>query len=60
MSGLLTRLWLAEEGQDIAEYAVILALILVMVLGVTRLIGSHAGEVFSRVANAIQGTREGE
>ena len=60
MSGLLTRLWLAEEGQDIAEYAVILALILVMVLGVTRLIGSHAGEVFSRVANLIQGTREGE
>jgi len=60
MSGLLTRLWIAEEGQDIAEYAVILALILVMVLGVTRLIGSHAGEVFSRVANLIQGTREGE
>ena len=60
MSSLLTRLWLAEEGQDIAEYAVILALILVMVLGVTRLIGSHAGEVFSRVANLIQGTREGE
>ena len=60
MSGLLTRLWIAEEGQDIAEYAVILALILVMVLGVTRLIGSHSGEVFSRVANLIQGTREGE
>lgn len=58
MSVLLTRLWLAEEGQDIAEYAVILAVILVTVVGVTQLIGSHVGEVFSRVANAIQGARE--
>jgi Flp pilus assembly pilin Flp len=58
MSGLLTRLWLAEEGQDIAEYAVILAVVLVMVVGVTQLIGSHASEVFSRIANSIQGARE--
>jgi len=48
------RLWRDEEGQDIAEYAVMLAVILVIVLGTVRLIGSNANNVFSSVASSIQ------
>jgi len=50
----LTRFWRDEEGQDIAEYAVMLAVILVIVVGTIRLIGSNANNVFSSVASSIQ------
>ena len=50
----LWRLLRKEEGQDIAEYAVMLAVILVIVVGTVRLIGSHANNVFSNVASSIQ------
>ena len=50
----LRKLWLGEEGQDIAEYAVMLAVILVIVVGTIRLIGSNANNVFSQVASSIQ------
>jgi Flp pilus assembly pilin Flp len=43
-----------EEGQDIAEYAVMLAVILVIVIGTIRLIGGNANNVFSQVASGIQ------
>ncbi len=46
-------LWRNEEGQDIAEYAVMLAVILVIVIGTIRLIGGNANNVFSAVANSI-------
>jgi Flp pilus assembly pilin Flp len=51
---ILYRLWWEDEGQDIAEYAVMLAVILVIVVGTVRLIGSSANNVFSSVASAIQ------
>lgn len=47
------RLWLQDEGQDIAEYAVMLAVILVIVVGTIRLIGGNANNVFSSVASSI-------
>lgn len=50
----LLRLWNDEQGQDIAEYAVMLAVILVIVVGTIRLIGSNANNVFSNVASSIQ------
>ena len=43
-----------ESGQDIAEYAVMLAVILVIVVGTIRLIGSNANNVFSQVGSSIQ------
>ena len=43
-----------EQGQDIAEYAVMLAVILVIVVGTIRLIGSNANTVFSQVASSVQ------
>ena len=46
--------WLDEEGQDIAEYAVMLAVILVIVVGTVRLIGSNASNAFSQVGSALQ------
>jgi Flp pilus assembly pilin Flp len=47
-------LWHEEQGQDIAEYAVMLAVILVIVVGTIRLIGSNSNNVFSSVASSIQ------
>jgi Flp pilus assembly pilin Flp len=47
-------LWPDERGQDIAEYAVMLAVILVLVVGTIRPIGSNANNVFSEVASSIQ------
>lgn len=43
-----------ERGQDIAEYAVMLAVILVLVVGTVRLVGSNANNAFSTVASALQ------
>jgi Flp pilus assembly pilin Flp len=54
MSNVLRKLWREDEGQDIAEYAVMLAVILVIVVGTIRLIGSNANNVFSSVASSIQ------
>jgi len=50
----LNSVWKDESGQDIAEYAVMLAVILVIVVGTIRLIGSNANTVFSQVGSAIQ------
>jgi len=53
MTKFLNRLWSEEEGQDIAEYAVMLAVILVIVVGTIRLIGGNANNVFSSVSSSI-------
>ncbi len=54
MNQIIRRLVYDEQGQDIAEYAVMLAVILVIVVGTIRLIGSNANNVFSQVASSIQ------
>ena len=54
MKNLLCNLWREDQGQDIAEYAVMLAVILVIVVGTIRLVGSQANNVFSNVASSIQ------
>jgi Flp pilus assembly pilin Flp len=51
---LLRRAWSGERGQDIAEYAVMLAVILVLVVGTIRLIGTNANNAFSAAASALQ------
>ncbi|HEX8814152.1 MAG TPA: hypothetical protein VF753_01505 [Terriglobales bacterium] len=55
MTTFLRKLWSQDEGQDIAEYAVMLAVILVLVVGTISLIGSNANNAFSAVASAISG-----
>jgi len=54
MNSFLRSLWHDDQGQDIAEYAVMLAVILVIVVGTIRLVGSNANNVFSSVGSAIQ------
>jgi Flp pilus assembly pilin Flp len=54
VASFLRKLWQEENGQDVAEYAVMLAVILVIVVGTVRLIGSNANNVFSNVASSIQ------
>lgn len=52
---LFRRVWNDDRGQDIAEYAVMLAVILVIVVGTIRLVGSQANNIFSETASAIGG-----
>ena len=54
MVQFLRNIWADEQGQDIAEYAVMLAVILVLVIGTVRLIGSNGNNVFSQVASSVQ------
>ena len=54
MFNLPLYLWNDDSGQDIAEYAVMLAVILVVVIGTIRLVGSNANNVFSSVASSVQ------
>ena len=54
MTTFLQRLSMDDEGQDIAEYAVMLAVILVIVVGTLRLVGSNANNAFSTVASSLQ------
>lgn len=53
MARFLHQLWSDERGQDVAEYAVMLAVVLVIVVGTIRLIGGNANNVFSSVASSI-------
>lgn len=53
MSRFLHQLWCEDRGQDVAEYAVMLAVVLVIVVGTIRLIGTNANNVFSSVASSI-------
>ncbi len=54
MFQIVRRLWSDDAGQDIAEYAVMLAVILVLVVGTVRLIGTNANNAFSNVASSLQ------
>ena len=53
MKKFVRSLWSNQEGQDIAEYAVMLAVILVIVVGTIRLVGTNANNVFSSVASSV-------
>ena len=53
MTELLRKIWQDDEGQDIAEYAVMLAVILVIVVGTIKLVGTQAN-IFSQTASSPQ------
>jgi len=55
MTGIFRRLWFEDDGQDIAEYAMMLAVVLIIVLGTIRLIGGNSSNVFSSVGSSIGG-----
>jgi Flp pilus assembly pilin Flp len=54
VAGTIREILSSEDGQDIAEYAVLLALILILVIGAVRLLGENANGTLSRVADALQ------
>jgi len=53
MLHVIVRLFAQEDGQDIAEYAIMLAVVLAIVVGTIRLIGANANNVFSEVASSV-------
>jgi Flp pilus assembly pilin Flp len=53
MGAFVHRIWSEDQGQDIAEYAVMLAVILVLVVGTIRLVGSNANTAFSSAASSV-------
>jgi len=54
MTNVVGRMWNDDQGQDVAEYAVMLAVILVIVIGTLKLIGGKSNNVFSQVASALE------
>ena len=56
----LLTLWSNDDGQGITEYAVMLALILVLVIGTVQLVGGKANQVFSSAASSLQPNRDEE
>jgi Flp pilus assembly pilin Flp len=54
MTEVLRKVWQQDEGQDVAEYAVMLAVIVTIAIGTVRLIGTHAGSVMASIGSAIQ------
>jgi Flp pilus assembly pilin Flp len=54
VAGTIHEILSSEDGQDIAEYAVLLVLILMLVIGAVRLLGENANGTLSRVADAFQ------
>jgi len=53
VTNIIRQLWAEDGGQDVAEYAVMLAVILVIVIGTVRLIGTNANNVFSQVGSQL-------
>ena len=53
MKQLLRTLWADESGQDVAEYAVMLAVILVLVIATVKAIGTNADKTFTNTSNAL-------
>ena len=51
---MLSALWKDESGQDIAEYAVMLAVVLALVVATVRMIGHSSDTIFSEVGSALQ------
>jgi Flp pilus assembly pilin Flp len=54
MINVVRKIWKDDRGQDIAEYAVMLALVLLFVVGTIKLAGSNANNAFSSVASSLQ------
>lgn len=53
MINRIHQLWSEDSGQDVAEYAVMLAVILVIVIGTVKLIGGNANNVFNQVGSSL-------
>jgi Flp pilus assembly pilin Flp len=50
----LRALWYENDGQDVAEYGIMLVVLMIIVIGTVRLIGANTSNVFSSVSSAIR------
>lgn len=55
MKDILCSAWLKEGGQDVAEYALLLATILAIVVASVTAIGTQANVVFNTIKSALGG-----
>jgi len=54
----LRKIWSCDEAQGIAEYAIMFAAILLIVIGVLRLLGAATNDLFSTVARIFSPDRD--
>ena len=54
MKPFFQYLWTDQKGQDVAEYAIMLAVVLVIVMGTVRVIGASASNTFSQIGSSLQ------
>lgn len=52
--GMVKRLWTDSDGQGVAEYAMMMAVVLTLLIAMIQLIGLRATDIFTHVASAIQ------
>ncbi len=53
MLHMLRQLWIQDDGQDVAEYALMLAVVLLIVVASVSAIGTNANTVFNSVASQL-------
>ncbi len=53
MLELLRHVWIDDDGQDIAEYALMLAVVLLIVVAAVSAIGTNANTVFNSAASKL-------
>jgi pilus assembly protein Flp/PilA len=51
---MLRSFFAKEEGQGLVEYALILVLIAIVVIGILTLLGGQVSQVFSNVSSGLQ------
>lgn len=56
---LWKRFWNDDSGQDLAEYALLIALIALVVIAAVTLLGTNIQAVFNNIANALTGVGGG-
>jgi Flp pilus assembly pilin Flp len=56
MLTMLRRVWSEDCGQDIAEYAMMLAVVLILVTSTVSSVGNNAKNVFSATATKLTTT----
>lgn len=53
LQNLWMALWSDESGQDLAEYALLIALIAIVVIAAVTLLGGNISTVFNNIAGAL-------
>lgn len=58
MLSLFARFWHEESGQGLTEYALILALVSVGLIGILVIFRDAIGGIFDRIAQVLEGAPE--